>query len=49
MSPRVTLRVEEERVDVDGVEQEGGAADPDYLDLNYASLCLTVAVSMAHM
>ena len=26
-----------------------GAADPDCLDLNYASLCLMVAASMAHI
>ena len=28
---------------------EGGAANSDCLDLNYASLCLMVATSMAHM
>ena len=48
MSLRVTLPVEEEGVDVDGVDRDGtererGAANPDCLDLNYASLYLTVA------
>ena len=38
MSSRVTSPVEEEGADVDGadrdeVEREGGATDPDYLDL----------------
>ena len=33
----------------DGVEREGGSAESDYLDRNYASLCFTVAASMAHM
>ena len=28
---------------------EGGAANSDCLDLNYASLYLTIAASMAHM
>ena len=54
MSPRATLLVEDEGADVDGVdrdrvEREGGAADPDCFDLNYASLRLTVAGSMAHI
>ena len=54
MSSRVTSPVEEEGADVDGadrdeVEREGGTTDPDYLDLNCASLRLTVAASMAHM
>ena len=53
-SLRVTLLAENEGVDVDGAdrdgaEQVGGAADPACLDLNYASLHLTVVVSMAHM
>ena len=43
MFPKVTSPVEEEGTDVDGVEREGGAVDPDYLDLNYTSLRLTVA------
>ena len=33
----------------DGAEREGGAADPDYLNLNYASLRLMVVTYMAHM
>ena len=54
MSLRVTSPVEEEgadmdRVDRDGIEREGGAANPNCLDLNCAPLCLTVAASMAHM
>ena len=48
MSPSDTLLVEVEGADVDranrdGAEQEGGATDPDYLDLNCASLRLMVA------
>ena len=54
MSPRVTSPVEEEGADVDGAnrdgaKREGGATDPNCLDLNYASLRLMVAASMAHM
>ena len=54
MSPRVTSLVEKEGANVDGAdwdgaEREGGAADPDYLNLNCASLRLTVAASMVHM
>ena len=53
MSPSDTSLEEEEGANVnganrDGTKQEGGAAGPDCLDLNYASLHLTVAVSMAH-
>ena len=48
MSPSDTSLVEEEGADVDGAnwdgaKREGGAADPDYLNLNCASLRLTVA------
>ena len=48
MSPRVTSSLEEEGADGDGAEQdraewEGGAAESDYRDLNWASLRLTVA------
>ena len=48
MSPRVTLPIEEEGVDVDGaerdgVEWEGEAAESDFRDLNCASLRLTIA------
>ena len=54
MSLSDTSLVEEEGADVDGVKQdraerEGGAAESDCRDLNYASLCLTVAASMALM
>ena len=54
MSLRVTLLVEDKGANVDGVdrdgdERQGGAADPNYLDQNYASFHLMVAVSMAHM
>ena len=47
MSPSDTSLVEEERADVDGVDQDGAkqdgrAVDPDYLNLNCASLHLTV-------
>ena len=38
-----------DRADQDGAEREGGVVDPDCLDLNFASLCLTIAASMAHM
>jgi len=43
MSPSDTSLVEEEGANEDRVDQDGGAANPDCLDLNYASLCLTVA------
>ena len=33
----------------DGVEREGGVAESNCRDLNCASLCFTVAVSIAHM
>ena len=54
MSPSDTSLVEYEGVDVDeaeqdGAELEGGAAESDCHDVNCASLCLTVAASMAHM
>ena len=54
MSPIVSSPVEEEGEDVDGADRdrakrEGGVADPNYLDLNCASLRLTVAASMAYM
>ena len=54
MSSRVTLSKEEERAYVDGADQEGvewegGNADPDCLDLNCASLRLTIVASMAHI
>ena len=43
MSSRVTLLIEEEGTDVDGIEGVGGAAVPDRLDRNCALLHLTVA------
>ena len=54
MSLRDTSPLEDEGLDVDGanrdgIEQEGGVADPDCLDLNCALLRLTVAASMAHI
>ena len=54
MSPNDTSFVEEERADVDGIdqvraEQEGGAAESNCRDQNCASLHLTVEASMAHM
>ena len=54
MSRRDISPVKEEGADVDRVDRDGtewgvGAADPDCLDLNYASLCLMVAASMAHI
>ena len=54
MSPSVTLPIVEEEADMDGVERdgaerEGGSAESNCLDQNCASLCFTVAVSMAHM
>ena len=54
ISPSDISLVEEEGADVDGADRngakrEGGVADPDYLDLNCTSLCLTIGVSMAHM
>ena len=54
ISPSDISLVEEEGADVDGADRngakrEGGVADPDYLDLNCTSLCLTVGASMAHM
>ena len=36
-------------VDRDGAEREGGATNPDCLDLNCALLRFMVAASMAHM
>ena len=54
ISSNVTSLEEEEGENVDGpdrdkAKQVGGVADPNCLNLNYASLCLTVAMSMAHM
>ena len=54
ISLRITSLEKEEGADVDGVDQDGaewvgGAANLDCLDLNCASLCLTVATSMTRM
>ena len=46
MSSRVTLLMEEEGTNVDGAERVGGASNPDRLNRNYASLCLTVVASI---
>ena len=48
MSPKVTSLEEEEGADVDEAERdraelEGGVAESDYLNRNWASLRLTVA------
>ena len=42
MSPNATSPVEEEGVERDKAEREGGAAKSDCRDLNCASLCFTV-------
>ena len=52
--PSDTSLEEDEGADVDvadwdGAKWEGGATEFDCRDLNYASLCLTVAASMALM
>ena len=49
-SPKVTSPEEEEGADADGAERdeaewEGGAVESDYRDRNWASLCLTVAIT----
>ena len=49
MSPSDISLVEDEGVERDGVEQEGGATESVSRDLNCASLCLTIVASMAHM
>ena len=54
ISPRDTSLKEEEGANVDGTDRdgadrEGGAVESVFRDLNYASLRLTVAASMAHM
>ena len=54
MSLSDTSLIEDEGEDVDGANQDGaeqeeGAAKSDCCDLNYASLCLTIAASMAYM
>ena len=53
MSPSDTSLVEEEGVDVDRVDRDGaewvGVAESVCRDLNYTSLCLTVAATMAQI
>ena len=49
MSPSDTSLEEEEGMDVDGADREGGVAKSVCCDLNCTSLRLTVVVSMAHM
>ena len=54
MSSSDTSLIKEEGADVDRTERDGakweaGAAESDCYDLNCASLCLTVATSMAYM
>ena len=49
MSLSVTQLVEEEGADMDGAEGVRGVAVTNCLNRNCASLCLTVAWSMAHI
>ena len=49
MSLSETSLEEEEGANVDGAKWEGGAAESICHDLNYTSLSLMVAASMAHM
>ena len=53
MSPKDTSLGEEKGADVGRVERDGvgreGGVKSCYRDLNCASLCFTVAASMAHM
>ena len=49
VTSRVTPPAEEEGVEVNGAEGVGGDAVPDRLEHSYTSLCLTVAVFMAHI
>ena len=45
----VTPSAEEKGAEVDGAEEMGGTADLNHLKRSCASLCLTVAMSMAHI
>ena len=47
IASRIIPLAEEEGVEVDGAKGVGGAADPDCLERNCASLRLTVASSIA--
>ena len=49
ITSKVTPPAKEEGAKVDRAEGVGGATDLDRLKCSYASLCLTVAVSMAHI
>ena len=49
ITSRVKPLVEEEGAEMDEAEGVGGATDLDHLECSYASLRLTVAVSMAHI
>ena len=49
ITSRVTPPIDEEGVEVDGPEGVEGAANPDHLERNCASLRLTVVASMAHI
>ena len=49
IASRVTPATEEEGEKVDRAKGVGGAVDLDRLERSYASLRLTVAVSMAHI
>ena len=46
---RVTPPIEEEGAEVDGAEGVEGAIESNCLDRNYASLCLMVVASIAHI
>ena len=48
IASRVTT-LAKEGAEVDGIEEVGGAADPNHLERSCALLRLTVAVSMAHI
>ena len=49
IASRVTPPVEVKGVKVDGAERVGGAAVPNYLERNCASLRLTIMALMAHI
>ena len=49
MASRVTSPIEEEGADVDEAIEVGGITVLNRLEHSYASLCLTVVASMAHM
>ena len=49
ITSRVIPLAEEKGTEVDRAEGVEGAADPDHLERSYASLCLMVTASMAHI